>query len=204
MTQLLRDARFGLRLLWRSPGFTSVAVLALALGIAATTAIFSVVYATLLAPLPYPDPDQLVMVWSKIQGNKNVSSAGDYLDWKRESTVFQSLNAWSGRAVSLANSASDRPEQFPARVTTPGFYAMTEGPFFLGRDFLPEEGEKGKDQVAILTHRLWRERFGADRGIIGREIRIDGKPHTVVGVMAPRRADRGQERLSLPLAFAPD
>jgi putative ABC transport system permease protein len=204
MTQLLRDARFGLRLLWRSPGFTSVAVLALALGIAATTAIFSVVYATLLAPIPYPDPDQLVMVWSKIQGNKNVSSAGDYLDWKRESTVFQSLNAWSGRAVSLASSASDRPEQFPARSTTPGFYAMTDGPFFLGRDFLPEEGEKGKDQVAILTNRLWRERFGADRAIIGREIRIDGKPHTVVGVMAPGRADRGQERLSLPLTFAPD
>ena len=105
---------------WRS--------LALALGIAATTAIFSVVYATLLAPLPYPDPDQLVMVWSKIQGNKNVSAAGDYLDWKQQSTVFQDLNAWTGRGVSLAMSASDRPEQVQARLTTPGFYAMTDGP----------------------------------------------------------------------------
>ena len=89
MTHLWRDVRFGLRLLWRNPGFTTVAVLALALGIAANTAIFSVVYATLLAPLPYPQPDQLVMVWSKIQGNRNVTAAGDYLEWKQQSTVFR-------------------------------------------------------------------------------------------------------------------
>jgi hypothetical protein len=134
MTHLLRDARFGLRLLWKNPGFTSVAVLALALGIAANTAIFSVVYATLLAPLPYPEPDQLVMVWSKIRGNRNVTAAGDYLDWKHEGTVFQDLNAWTGRGVSVATSASDRPEQFQAGVTTPGFFTMVGDPLFLGRD----------------------------------------------------------------------
>ena len=91
MTTWLRDARFGLRLLRKNPGFTAVAVLALALGIAANTAIFSVVYATLLAPLPYPEPDQLVMVWSRIQGNRNVSAAGDFVEWKRQSTSFQQL-----------------------------------------------------------------------------------------------------------------
>ena len=101
MTQVLRDARFGLRLLWRNPGFTSVAVLALSLGIAANTAIFSVVHATLLAPLPYPDPEQLVMVWSRVQSNRNGVAAGDFLDWKRQAVVFQDLNAWSGRGVSM-------------------------------------------------------------------------------------------------------
>src|SRR6187455_1287363 len=105
----IRDARFGLRLLRKNPGFTAVAILALALGIAANTAIFSVVYATLLAPLPYPEPDQLVMVWSRIQGNRNVVSAGDYLDWKRQATSFQALSAWSGRGVNIAS--GDRPEQ---------------------------------------------------------------------------------------------
>jgi putative ABC transport system permease protein len=203
MKGLVRDARFGLRLLWKSPGFTSVAVLALALGIAASTAIFSVVYATLLAPLPYPHPDQLVMVWSKIQGNKNVTAAGDYLDWKRGSRVFQHLNAWTGRGVSLATGGG-QPEQVQASTVTPGFFTMVGDPFFLGRDFLPEEGEVGKDQVAILTHRLWQQRFGGDRAIVGREVRIDGKPHTIVGIMAPGLADRGQAGLSLPLAFSAD
>jgi len=95
MHNFWRDVRFSLRLLRRNPGFTSVAVLALALGIGANTAIYSIVYATLLAPMPYPHPKQLVMVWSKIQGNRNVVAAGDYLDWKRESNVFQGLGAWS-------------------------------------------------------------------------------------------------------------
>ena len=102
MTNILRDVRFGVRLLRRNPGFAAVAILALALGIGATTAIFSVVYATLLAPLPYPQPDQLVMVWSRIQGNRNVSAAGTFLEWKRQSTAFQSLIAWTGGSVNLA------------------------------------------------------------------------------------------------------
>ena len=99
MTSLLRDARYGLRLLRTNPGFTAVAVLALALGIAANTAIFSVVYATLLAPLPYPEPDQLVMVWSRIRDQRNGISAGDFVDWKRQATVFQDLSAWTGASL---------------------------------------------------------------------------------------------------------
>ncbi|MFI5184688.1 MAG: ABC transporter permease [Vicinamibacteria bacterium] len=203
MTQILRDARFGLRLLWRNPGFTSVAVLALALGIAANSAIFSVVYATLLAPLPFPNPDRLVMVWSRIQGNRNVTAAATYLEWKRQSTVFQDLNAFTGRGVSLSTS-TDAPEQVQAGVATPGFYKMIGNPFVLGRDFLPEEGQVGKDHVVILTHRFWEERFGSDPAVIGREVRIDGKPHTIVGVMAAGPPDRGQGRLFVPLAFEAD
>ena len=109
MTHLLRDARLGLRLLWRQPGFAGIALAALSLGIAANTAIFSVVYATLLAPMPYPDPDQLVMVWSRIQNNRNVTAAGDYVEWVRQSKSFQGLHAWTGRNVSFSSEA--QPEQ---------------------------------------------------------------------------------------------
>jgi putative ABC transport system permease protein len=202
MTHLLRDARFGLRMLWRSPGFTAIAVLALALGIAANTAIFSVVYATLLAPLPFHDPDQLVMVWSKIQGNRNSTAAGDFLDWKSQSTAFQDINAFSGRGVSL--SSGDSPDQVSASLTTPGLITMMGHRVLLGRDFLPEEGVVGKDEVVVLTHQLWEQRFGADRDIVGHPIRLDGKPHTVVGVLAAGPADRLQNKLYLPLAFTPD
>ena len=202
MTNFLRDVRFGVRLLGRNPGFAAVAILALALGIGATAAIFSVVYATLLAPLPYPQPDQLVMVWSRVQGNRNVSAAGTYLEWKRRSSAFQSLNAWTGGSVNLAT--SDRPEQVPVATTTPGFLSMVGTPLAFGRDFRPEEGQVGRDQVVILTNQLWRERFGGDSAIIGKQIRIDAKPYTVVGVLAPGQADRMQNRLYVPLAFTPD
>ena len=96
MTNLGRNIRFGLRLLGKNLGFTSVALLALTLGIGANTAIFSVVYATILSPMPYPNPDQLVVVWSKINGNRNSVSASDFLDWKQQSTIFQDLCAWTG------------------------------------------------------------------------------------------------------------
>ncbi len=202
LISIVRDIRFGIRLLWKGPGFTSVSLLALALGIGGTTAIFSVVYATLLAPLPYHDPDQLVMVWSRIQGGRNVVSAGDFLDWKSQSAVFQDLAAWSGRGLSI--STSDRPEQVQAAITTPGWCTLIGFTFHLGRDFLTEEGEQGKDQVAILSYRLWQQRFGADRGIVGRQIRIDGKPCTVVGVLAPGPADRVQNKIYVPIAFKPE
>ncbi len=202
MNNLSRDLRFGFRLLLKNPGFASVAVLALALGIAANTAIFSVVYATLLAPLPYPHPDQLVMVWSKIQGNRNVTAAGNFLDWQRESTAFQHLCAWSGMSINLAT--SNRPEQVQAQVATPGFLSMIGYRFLLGRDLLPDEGQVGKDHEAVLTNKLWKSRFGADRGIIGRQVQMNGEPYTIVGVLAPGPADRGQSDLNVPLAFKPD
>jgi putative ABC transport system permease protein len=199
---LMRDLRFGLRLLRRTPGFTSAAVLALALGVGANTAIFSVVYATILAPLPYPDPDRLVMLWSRIQGSRNVTATADFLDWKAQSSVFQSLEAWTGRSVNLAT--ADRPERVQGSAVTPGWPSTIGYTMFLGRGFRREEGTPGSDQVVILTHDLWRERFGGDRNIVGRPVRLDGKPYTVVGVLAPGPADRTQNRLYVPLAFAPE
>ncbi len=202
MANFARNVRFGLRLLVKNPGFTSVALLALILGIGANTAIFSVVYATLLSPMPYPNPDQLVMVWSKINGDRNGVSAGDFLDWKSQSSVFQSLCAWSGGSYTL--SISDHPEQVPVRVITPGSVNMVGTPFFLGRDFLPEEGQAGRDRVAIMTHRFWEERFGSDRDIIGKPIRLNGERYTVVGVMAGGQPDRLESQIFVPLAFKPE
>ena len=202
MTNLARNIRFGLRLLVKNLGFTCVALLALTLGIGANTAIFSVVYATLLAPLPYPNPDQLVIVWSKVNGNRNGVSAGDFLDWKQQSTVFQDLCAWTGGNYSL--STSDHPEMIQTRLTTPGFNNMVGTPFFLGRDILPEEGVVGRDRVVVMTYRLWVERFGSDREIIGKPIRLNGEPYTVVGVLAAGQPDRLESQLFVPLAFKPD
>jgi putative ABC transport system permease protein len=197
-----RDLLFGLRLLWKNPGFTSVAVLALALGIGANTAIFSVVYATLLAPLPYHQPDRIVMVWSKVQNNRNGVSAGDFLDWQRQNTVFESIAAFTGRQMSL--STSGQPEQVQAEPCTPGFLHVLGQPFLLGRDFLPEEGIVGTNLEAILTYRLWKDRFGADRNIVGQQVRLDGQHYTVVGVLAPGATDRVQSELYVPLAFKPE
>src|SRR5882762_1422014 len=104
MKTLIQNARYCVRLLRKNPGFSAVAAITLALGIGANTAIFSVIYGVLLAPMPYKDPDQLVMVWSKIQGSKNSVAAGDFLDWKRNSTVFQDLVAWTGASFNLATS----------------------------------------------------------------------------------------------------
>ena len=108
MQNLLRNMRYAVRQLAKAPVFTLTAALTLALGIGANTSIFTVVYATLLAPMPYPEPDQLVMVWSKIQGDRNGIAAQDYLDWKNQSTVFQDLNAWTGGSYNLAT--KDQPE----------------------------------------------------------------------------------------------
>jgi putative ABC transport system permease protein len=202
MTNLGRNIRFGLRLLAKNLGFTSVALLALTLGIGANTAIFSVVYATLLSPLPYPNPDQLVIVWSKVNGNRNGVSAGDFLDWKSQSTVFQDLCAWTGGSYSM--SSGDHPEMILTRLTTPGFNNMVGTPFMLGRDILPEEGVVGKDRVVVMTHKLWAERFGSDRDIIGKPIRLNNEPYTVVGVLAKGQPDRLEAQLFVPLAFKPD
>jgi putative ABC transport system permease protein len=197
-----RDLQFGLRLLWKNPGFTTVAVLALALGIGANTAIFSVVYATLLAPLPYHQPDRIVMVWSFVNTHRNGVAAGDFLDWKRMNTTFESIAAWTGQQMSL--SQENHPETVNAQRATPGFLGVLGQPFLMGRDFLPEESELGKDHEAVLTYKLWKNRFGSDREILGKQLRMDGEQYTVVGVLAPGATDRVQSEIYVPLAFRPN
>jgi len=197
---LLRDLRFGLRMLRKSPGFTAVVVLTLALGVGATTAIFTVAYATLLAPLPYPHPEQLVNVWSKIQGQRTWVSSGDFIDWKRQTTAFEDLNVWDTPMFDIATQG--RTESIEGMIATYGYYQMLGNPLFMGRNFLPEEGQPGKEHVAILTYRLWRH-LGANSKMIGQTMQIDGQPYTVVGVMAPGTADRWDWELIVPYVFKP-
>jgi putative ABC transport system permease protein len=202
MGTLWSDFCFGLRLLGKNKGFTFIAVLALALGIGPNTAIFSVIYATLLAPMPYPHPEQLVMVWSKIQGHRNGIAAGDYLDWVQQSKSFQGLWAQSGFSANLAGTAE--PEQIRGTLVTPGLLTGWGVKPMLGRDFLPEEAQPGKDREVILMHKLWVRRFGGQRDIIGSRVRINEEPYTVVGVLPPGQQDRMPNELWAPLAFKPD
>ncbi len=201
MKTLRQNARYGIRLLRKNPGFTLIAAVTLALGIGANTAIFSVIYAVLLAPMPYPEPDQLVMVWSRVQGGNNSVAAGDFLDWKAQNKTFQDMNAWTGASFNFATPA--QPEQINGTSETPGFLHMTGNDFFIGRDFLPEEGQPGKDHEVVLTHRLW-EHLGGDLNILGKPIRMNNEPYTVVGVLAAGQADRLESQFSVPLAFKPN
>ena len=204
MTRVLRDARYALRLFRNAPAFSSLAVVVLALGISATTAIFSVVYGTFFAPLPYRDPDALVMVWSQVNGERIPVAARDFVAWKRETKAFSDLNAWTGRSVNLAS--AQRPENLQAGVATPGFLSMLGygHPLALGRSFIEEEGVVGRDRVVILTHGIWKDRFAGDPAIVGRQIRLDDERYTVVGVLGEGPADHQQNKLWLPLAFTPE
>ena len=201
METLVQNLRFSLRMLGRNPGLTATVLLTLALGIGANTAIFTVDYATLLAPMPYPQPNQLVMVWSKIQTFHNGVSAGDYTDWKNQSSVFSYLCAWTGTSFNVAT--KDQPEYLQARITSPEMLQMMGEPLLLGRFFLPEEGVEGKNHVAILTHKFW-VKLGSNPHIVGTTIRLDGQPYTVVGVQRPGIFDKGQEQLIVPLVFKPE
>ena len=201
MDNLLQNLRFSFRMLGRNPGLAFTVLLTLALGIGANTAIFTVDYATLLAPLPYPEPNRLVMVWSKIQTYHNGVSAGDFTDWKQQNAVFSDLNAWSGQSFNIAT--KDQPEYLQANATTPGMLQMVGERLLLGRYFLPEEGVEGKNHVVILTHKLW-VKLGANKNIIGTTLRLDGQPYTVVGVQSPGLYDRQQAQMTVPLAFKPE
>ncbi|MGC2162319.1 MAG: ABC transporter permease [Silvibacterium sp.] len=201
MSNLLRNLRFSWRMLLRNPGITLTVLLTLALGVGANTAIFTVDYATMLQPLPYPKPDQLMMVWSKIQTYHNGVSAGDYTDWKRENTTFEDMNAWTGSTFNMAT--AEQPEKVNARLITPGFMKMMGTPLFLGRDFLPEEGQPGRDHEVILTHKLWK-RLGSNMHIIGTTMKLNDAPYTVVGVMPTGANDRAENEINVPLAFTPE
>jgi len=203
MGTFLQDLRYSMRMLLKSPGFTLIAILTLALGIGANAAIFSIVYGTLLQPLPYSRSEQLVMVWSKVKGERNVVSAGDFLEWRRQSSAFQQMYAWTGQSFNISSSGA-RVEQVVGTMASPGWWTKVLGePFLLGRDFLPEEDQPGKDRVVVLMHKLWVRRFGADRSIIGKPIKLNGESYTVVGVLPPGIEDRGDAELVVPLALQP-
>ncbi|HKT58621.1 MAG TPA: ABC transporter permease [Gemmatimonadales bacterium] len=199
----MNDIRFAVRSLRRSPTLAIAVVLTLALCIGATTAVFSVVYAVLFRPLPFKDPDGLMLLTEVWKGQTGGSvSVGNWADAKRDDRLFAHLVPMSGASVNLAG--SDVPENVTgARVGWDFFQLLGVAPA-LGRAFLPDEDRPGSDGVVILSDGLWRRRFGADRSVVGREIRIDGAPRQVIGVM-PASMDYTLygEELWLPAAFTP-
>ncbi len=189
MNSLVQDFRYALRQLRKSPGFTLVAVLTLALGIGANTTIFSVINATLLKPISFPDPDRLMLVWEtfgKGPDNINIVSASNYWDIQQQNHVFESMALFdsAGRGYNLSASGnSQEPEQVSGVRVSASFFPVLGVQPFLGRTFLPEEETRGKDHEVILSYGLWQRRYGADRGLIGKTIKVDGEDFTVVGVM---------------------
>ena len=181
--ELRQDTRQGLRLLGRSPGFAAVAILTLAIGIGANTAIYSVLDALLLRPLPLPEPERLVMVSETLEnGNPNSVSGGAYLDWRTHGTSFEALTL-TGR-VSYNLRGSGTPERLQGLEVSHEFLRVLGVSPLLGRDFHPDEDRPGGvNDVVIVTEELWRTRFGADRDLVGRSIILDEVPRTVIGVL---------------------
>src|SRR5579863_904913 len=177
MPNLMKTFSYSLRRLRKNPGLTAVVLLTLALGIGANTAMFTVDYASMIAPIPYPNPNQLVVVWAKIHGHRNGVSAGDFRDWKEQSSAFQTLDAFTGAAFNI--STQDQPEFLTGGRSTAGLFRSRGIKFILGRDFLPEEEEPGKDHEVVLCNRLWK-RLGSDPHILGKTLRLDNIPYTVV------------------------
>jgi putative ABC transport system permease protein len=203
MDTLLNDVRFALRLIRKSPGFSIIAVLTLAIGIGANTAMFSFVDAVLLHPLPYPHPEQIVNVWEKPPNyDRNGISTLNFLDWKNQNTVFTAMAAMTGGSFTLTG-VSTPVQLHGMRVSAPWFDIMGIKPA-LGRTFAPDEDQPGKGEVVVLSNRIWESRFGADRAIIGRTIGLNGKPYTVIGVMpSSSPIERGWPDVFAPLVFQP-
>jgi putative ABC transport system permease protein len=199
------DLRFAVRMLQKSPGFTAVAVLTLALGIGANTAIFSVVNAVLLRPMPYKDADRLVSVWgqNKPKGyDLDLVSSLDFADWKAQSHSFENMGAATDAMYTLTGAGD--PAAVVAYRFSADFFGVLGVPALLGRTFVQEEEHTGKDRVVVLSHRLWMTRFGGDRLVVGRNVVLDGKPYTVMGVMPASFQYPQRTELWTPLSFQPD
>jgi predicted permease len=187
--ELRQDLTYALRALRAAPGFTLVALLTLAIGIGANTAIFSVVRGVLLRPLPFPDADRVVRVWQASRANNQPRERlGEptFRDWRAASRSFQSMGAYwffGGAGIDLTGSGA--PQRLEAAFVSDGFFESLRTPASIGRTFRPEENVHGNDRVVVLAHGFWQRRFGGDRKIIGRQITLDGEPYTVIGVMPP-------------------
>ncbi len=186
ITALGQDLRYAVRLFTKKPGFTAVAVVALALGIGANTAIFSLVDGLIYRPVNYPNVDRLAAVYATPPNQPDRArylSSGDFVDWRREMTSFETLSASSSRNFTMTDVGD--PVQIEGAVASPGLFEALGSAPLLGRTFRPEEERPGTGQVAIIHHAFWQNHLAADPGIVGRTISLDGQPFTVVGVMGP-------------------
>ncbi len=187
MNTFFRDLRYAIRMLVKSPAFTLVSVLSIALGVGANTAVFSVINSVLLKSLPYQDPESLMLVWGTGAGdavrNRSQVSATDVADFRKQNSSFEEVATYSGWFPIM--SGSGQAERVPAIQVGDGFFNVMKGTPLLGRVFTPEEQEDGKDFVVVLGYGLWQRRFGGDRSIVGTKVLLNSRPYTIVGVMGP-------------------
>jgi putative ABC transport system permease protein len=211
MSTFLQDLRYALRVLLKNPGFTLVAVLTLALGIGANTAIFSVVNTVLLKPLPYPQPDSLVKVWTHFTGiglpnDQNWFSAPEFRDVQQQNRSFSGLTVISPGIYNLG--VSGNPQSLNGATVSPSFFTILGVNPLLGRTFSPDEAEQGHDRVIVLGYGLWQRVFGTDPQIVGKDVAIDGRSCKVIGVMPkgfdyPTPSDLWTPQVFVPTDFAP-
>ena len=197
------DLKDAVRSLTRSPAYTLTAVAVLALGIGATTSIFSFVDGVLLRPLPYPNPEQIVFVFEKPPGGlRNGVATANFLDWRDQNDVFEAMAATTSTTMTLSG-AGETARLRVGRVST-GYFGVFGIQAVLGRTFVAEDEQPGRDRTVVLSNRTWQSLFGADRGIVGRAILLDGQTFTVIGVLpADSSFDRGRTEVWRPLAFGP-
>lgn len=198
-----RDVRFAARSLRRSPAFAATTLLTLALGVGATTAVFSVVRGVLLRPLPFPASGELTTVWltNPRDGiDEDITSWPNFADWRAQGRSFEHMVAV--RTATVALTGEGDPEELVAGVVSEGFFEMLGAPLALGRGFLPDEVEERAQRVTVLSHALWTRRFGADPGLVGRTVQLGGEGYRVVGVAAAGRRHPADAELWIPLDLA--
>ena len=206
METILQDVRHGFRMLVKSPVFTIVAILALALGIGVNTAIFSVVNVMLLSPLPFAEPDRLMAIWTtnvKRNTSRGSTAPPDYRAWT-ENKAFDQIGAYYLDDFNIT--ATDQAERVRGAVVTTNLFPLLGAKPMLGRLFTPEEEQFGQHRVAILGNNLWRTRFGSDPGLVGKQVTLNAENYTVIGVMPPDswlRQPRQKAELWVPMAFEP-
>ncbi len=206
MTPLIQNVKFGIRLLRKSPGFASIAILVMALGIGANTAIFSVVHAVLLEPLPFRDADRLVQVWhvppqTSFPGMTRFAlSAANFLDWQKQNNVFDQMALYSFTGYDITGAG--KPESIVASTVSSNFFSVLGVQPLHGRVFLPEEDRPGRNHEAILSYKLWQARYASDPNVVGKPIDLDGDPYVVVGVMGPKMATPSIAQLWTPLGLS--
>src|SRR5215208_5191989 len=203
MQNILQDLRYGVRMLMKNWGFTLIAVVTLALGIGANTAIFSLVNSVLLKPLAFHDPSRLVIVWEEASfANfpRNTPAPANYADWKAQNQVFEDMAATGYRSFNLTGDGE--PEKLYAYGVTANFFPVLGIKPLLGRTFIPQEDTPEANKVIVLSYALWQRRYGGDPSIINRGILLNGETYTVIGVMPASFQFLGREiRAWVPMAF---
>jgi putative ABC transport system permease protein len=202
MNGIVADIRHACRTLSGNPGFTAMILLLLALGIGGNSAIFSVVNAVLIQPLDYPASRQLTQIGRQLPaGFSNAQTILQFVYFKDQNRSFSGMATYDGRGGGMNLSEGGEPERIPSIRVSSGFFDVLQSPPQLGRNFRSEDGLPGAEKVAIISDGLWKRRFGADRGVVGRSLRLSGESYTVVGVMRPgcgqnRGRSSGVERSS--------